>query len=401
MSGFYTIATFLEDKMADISEKLFKFNPWWESSYSTNLINRKQYLDFLERNLQNKDIILITGLRRIGKTSIIKIFIAKLLESIEAKNILYVSLDSLALEKYSIFEILREYRKIHHLSLAEKVYLFFDEITYRKTAHQELKNLYDQENVKIFASASSTSIIRDTHAFLTGRSRAIEILPLSFGEFLHFKGIKTKAAEKYLLESYFEKYMRMGGIPEYVLTNDISYIDNLIDNIIYKDIVSYYSVRDLSGIKDLFRLLMERTGKQMSINKLAKVIGLSPDTVRRYVDYFVQTYLVYTIERCGKLNERIRSPKKLYAADVGMRNHITGFRDKGAIFENLTYLKIKHKNPCYVYQNGLELDFLFQETVVEVKFEKEIEAKQKSLFDQFPAKRKILVQGMDDYLSIK
>ena len=84
-----------------------------------------------------------------------------------------------------------------------------------------------------------------------------------------------------------------------------------------------------------------------------------------------------------------------------MRNHITGFRDKGAIFENLTYLKIKHKNPCYVYQNGLELDFLFQETVVEVKFEKEIEAKQKSLFDQFPAKRKILVQGMDDYLSIK
>ena len=72
--------------------------------------------------------------------------------------------------------------------------------------------------------------------------------------------------------------MKMGGIPEYILTDDISYVDNLIDNIIYKHIVAYYGVRDLAGIKDLFRLLVERAGKQISINKIAKIIGISQVT---------------------------------------------------------------------------------------------------------------------------
>ena len=192
----------------------------------------------------------------------------------------------------------------------------------------------------------------------------------------------------------------MGGIPEFILTNDISYLDNLIDNIIYKDIITLYGVRDLNSIKDLFRLLMERAGKQVSSNKLSKVMGLSPDTVRRYLDYFSQTFLIYTIERCGKLNERIRAPKKIYAADVGIRNHVTGFCDKGAVFEILTYLKIKNKNPCYVYQNGMELDFLFNDTVLEAKYERELEGKQKIFFFQFPAKRKLVVQGMEDFLSL-
>ncbi|MFQ5583729.1 MAG: DUF4143 domain-containing protein, partial [Calditrichia bacterium] len=185
-----------------------------------------------------------------------------------------------------------------------------------------------------------------------------------------------------------------------VLTDDISYLDNLIDNIIYKDIITFYGVRDLNSIKNLFRLLMERAGKQVSINKLSKLMGLSPDTVRRYLDYFSQTYLIYTMERCGKLNERIRAPKKIYAADVGIRNHVTGFRDKGAVFEILIYLKIKDKNPCYVYQNGLELDFLFDETILEVKYERVLEGKQKIFFDQFPAKQKMVIQGMEDFLNL-
>ena len=387
--------------MVNIAEEFHKVNPWWEKSYQPSLIPRSQYSQYLRNNLDNRDIILITGLRRVGKTSLIKMFISELSIKIEPKNIFYVSLDSLPLEPFSISEIMREYRKIYSLPLDTKVYLFFDEVAYRKNVHQELKNLYDQENVKIFASSSSTSILRDTRAFLTGRARILEILPLDFFEFLAFKKLKIKQAERYLLESYFEQYMQTGGIPEYVLTNDISYLDNLIDNIIYKDIVAYYGVRDLTGIKDLFRLLMERAGKQISINKIAKVIGISPDTVRRYVDFFLQTFLIYTIERCGKLNERIRAPKKLYAADIGIRNHIAGFRDKGAIFENIVYLKIKQNKPCYIYQNGLELDFYFDNTLMEVKFDRELEGKQKTLFEKFSAENKIIINGMDDFLNLE
>jgi len=295
----------------------------------------------------------------------------------------------------------REFRKLHALKLEQKVYLFFDEVAYREQAPQELKNLYDHENVKIFASSSSTSILADTRAFLTGRARVLEVLPLNFHEFLAFRKLNVRKSESYLLENYFESYMRTGGIPEYVLSNDVSYLDNLIDDILYKDIVARHGLRDVSGIKDLFRLLMERAGKQISLNRIARTLGLSPDSVRRYVDYFRQTFLIYTIERCGKLNERLRAPKKLYAADVGLRNHITGYRDKGAVFENLVYLQIKQHQPCYVYQNGLELDFKYADVILEVKFERQLEGKQKTFFEAFPSSRKIVVETMSDYLTLE
>ena len=387
--------------MADLAEELYKFNLWWEAPFKPQLIPRQSYLEFLRKNLGNRDIILITGIRRVGKTSLIKLLIQELLLSVEPRFIFYLSLDSLALEPFSISELIREYRKIHQLAIDHKVYLFFDEVANRPHVHQELKNLYDSENVKIFASSSSTSILRDSKAFLTGRARIMEVLPLNFNEFLDFKGYQPKTAEKYLLESHFEQYMQMGGIPEYVLTEDISYLDNLIEDIIYKDIVAYHAVRDVAGIKNLFRLLMERCGKQVSINKISKVIGIVPDTVRRYIDYFMQTFLIYTVERCGKLNERIRSPKKLYAADVGIRNHITGFRDKGAVFENLVFLRIKHHSPCYIYQDGIELDFYCNDTLLEVKYNRELESKQQNLYENFQARRKMLIDSLEDYLKLE
>ncbi len=385
----------------DIAEELFKYNPWWEQSYSPLFKPRKRYLNILQKNLSNKDIVLITGLRRVGKTTIMKLFIAELLRQLEPKFILYVSPDAIPFEPFSISHILRAYRKVFQLSLEEKVYLFFDEVAFRPRIHQELKNLYDRENVKVFASSSSASILNDTKALLTGRARTMEVMPLDFEEFLTFKDLKPRRSEHYLLESYFEKYMQIGGMPEYVITEDISYLENLVEGIIYKDIIVQHGLRDVSGIKDMTRLIMERSGKQISINKMAKVMGVSPDTVRRYLEYFRQTFLIYTIERCGKLNERLRAPKKIYAADMGIRNYFTGFRDKGAVFENLVYLKIKNQRPCYVYQNGLELDFYFDGTLLEVKYERELEGKQEAFFQQYPAKRKIQIRTVQDYLDLK
>ncbi len=170
----------------DITEKLFKFNPWWEKEFSPSFINREKYLKILEKYLANPDIILITGLRRVGKTSLMKLLISRLLKTVESKFILYVSLDSIALEPFKINEILRAYRKIFRLSLDERIYLFFDEVGVRENIHRELKNLYDSENVKIYASSSSASILQDTGAFLIGRSRIVEVMPLDFQEFLLF-----------------------------------------------------------------------------------------------------------------------------------------------------------------------------------------------------------------------
>ncbi|MFQ5707645.1 MAG: AAA family ATPase [bacterium] len=104
--------------MIAMAEMLFKFNIWWEEDFQPHLFPRPRYSDFLRKNLNNKEVILISGLRRVGKTSLIKLFIAYLLKNVEAKHILYISLDSLPLENFLIAEIVREYRKIHALPLS-------------------------------------------------------------------------------------------------------------------------------------------------------------------------------------------------------------------------------------------------------------------------------------------
>ena len=101
---------------------------------------------------------------------------------------------------------------------------------------------------------------------------------------------------------------------------------------------------------------------------------------------------------CGKLNKRLKSPKKIYAGDVGIKNVITGFRDVGAVFENLVFLKIKNKNPCYVLQDGIEIYFLTEDkTLLEVKYERELNEKQLRLFKEFTANKKILVDSLEKY----
>ena len=380
---------------------LYRFNPWWEGEKaSRGKIDRGKYTRKLFSLLNIKDIVLLTGLRRVGKTTIMKLFIDRLIESgVEPRRIFYVSLDFYGLERFSILEIVEAFYKIQSISFSDKTYIFLDEVAYKEKFSIQLKNLYDLYNAKIFASSSSASILKDKKAALTGRERIIEVLPLDFFEFLKFKNIRIKKSDTHLLENYFEKYMMLGGIPEYVLTEDVEYIKQLIDDVLYKDIAAHYNIKDKSVLREFFYLLMERAGKQISISKLAKILDVSPDTIRRFVNYFEETFMIYLVERCGKTNERIKSPKKLYVGDVGIRNAVTGFRDKGAVFENLVYMAIKDQKPCYVYQTGVEIDFLTEDGIlIEVKYNDQLREKQRQVFETFKAKEKLLITSTKDYL---
>jgi len=386
-----------------MEEIFYKSNPWWEESYTFDGISRETYLKKLDNIFINKDIIFITGLRRVGKTSILKNFISNLIneKDINPQHIFYITLDLIALSDMTITEIVKEYRKLHKISSSQKVYLFLDEVTSKENYQQELKNFYDLENMKIYASSSSASLLKDKNAYLTGRQRVIEVMPLNFDEYLVFKNITIKKSDAYLIESYFEDYMSDGGMPEYVLTGDISYIQNLIDNIIYKDIIAYHNIKNESVVKDFYKLLMERSGKQLSLNKMANILSIGVDSAKRYLSYFEDTYLIYTVEKYGKLNERIKNPKKIYAGDIGLKNVVTGFRDKGAIFENLIFLKIKHLHPSYVYVDGIEIDFMTEDkTLIEAKYNSTLNDKQEKLYNSIEANEKVVIDSVKSFLAM-
>jgi hypothetical protein len=290
-----------------------------------------------------------------------------------------------------------EYRKIHKLKFEEKIYIFLDEVAYKDSFEQQLKNIHDSQNVKIYASSSSASILKSKKPYLTGRHVTIEVMPLDFTEYLTFKNIVIRRADAHLKDKYFEDYLLCGGMPEYVLRGQDDYLKELVDDIIFKDIASFYNIKKPQILKDFFLLLMERAGKAVSVNKVANILGISVDTAKRYLQMFADTYLIYLVGRYGKTNAKILAPKKVYAADLGVRNLFTGFRDKGSLFENYVYLKIKDKNPCYVYEGGNEIDFLTTNgDLLEVKYHSEFNEKQKRLFDGFKAGSKVVIKNISD-----
>jgi uncharacterized protein len=378
---------------------LHEYNPWWEKEYIfPETIERKKILLPLKSLISTKDIVMLTGLRRVGKTVTMKCLIRYLIEEkkVNPTHCFYVSMDDYQLKDMSLNEVITEFRKVNKIKVDEKIYAFFDEITYLESFQIQLKNVYDKSKIKVFASSSSSSLLKDDSAHLTGRKRVIEINPLDFNEYLLFKNIKVKTADTPLLETYFKEYMQAGGMPEYVLRGDREYLVGLIDDIIMKDIVAYHKIKNSNIVKDFFILLMERAGKQISINKIANILKISPDTANRYLSMFEKTYLIHLVPRHGKTNETLLSTKKIYATDIGMRNVTVGFRDKGAIFENIVYMKIKNQAPKYVYVNGHEIDFYFNETLLEVKYQRDVVDKQLAVFRTFKAKHKLVIKGFHD-----
>lgn len=384
----------------EIEAELFKQNPWWESKFEDKSYPREKYLEQILSNLKSKEIILLTGLRRIGKTTIIQQTIRNLLNNkIKPDNIFFVRLDSFNLLGFSIHQLIEEYRKIHKKSSSDFFYLFLDEISTRENFEQELKSIYDGENIKVICSSSIATLMRDKKARLTGRIKTIEIMPLDFQEFLIFKKAKINISDIARLESYFRDYLKIGGIPYYVITEDKNYLNELIENIIYKDIIAYHKLTAEKTIKELFILLCQRVGKPLSYNKIAGILKISVDSAKRFIGYFEKAYLFYVVDRYAKsLNEKITSPKKIYAGDIGIKNLITGFKDLGASYENLVFLKIKEQKPAYYLSDGVELDFITENRLIEAKYNQELNIKQENLFNSFKIKNKIIAKDYKFFL---
>jgi len=328
------------------------YNPHWENEVAFPGIERPYYLNLL---LKEKDrILFLIGLRRIGKTTLLKQAIARLQHQVNPKHLLYVSLDHPMVQSYSLGDIIRTYRKLHALSRKEKIYLFLDEVGYQPDALRWIKVLYD--NVQIYATTSSSAYLKQQGGLLTGRHLTVRVKPLGFDEYLRFTGKET--SEPHLLERYFEDYLREGGIPYYVLTKDVNYLVELVNDVLTKDILSRAPGLHLQKIKELFYLVLSRVGKPLTYNRLAKLLGTKPETVEQYLTY-MEAELLHLIYRWSRsMNERIFSPKKVYLGDIGIKYALTGSYSTGSNFENAVLLEILEKEPFYWLQDGIEIDFI-------------------------------------------
>ncbi len=341
----------------------YALNPWWENKTFDTGIEREAYLKGLQVPFKRKQIEVMVGSRRIGKTTFLKQLIKKCLgKNIPARTILYLALDHPRLSKTSLLEHLRLFRKIFLHSRGQKLYLFFDEVQENPHWETELKSIYDLEDVKILCTGSTSSLIQKQGGKLTGRQIVTTLYPLSFREFLEFKRTIPSQAEDYQYERLFEEYLACGGYPENVLNPSPEYLNNLLDGIIARDIMRLYDIKRTSLLKDLLILLASSVGTRVSFNKLSKTLGLALDTVKDYIEYLESAFLVKPMEKWAtSYKDKIYAQKKIYLYDTGIKTLLTGQGDLGVKVENALLVDLLKKGiSCgYYAESEREMDFVY------------------------------------------
>lgn len=322
------------------------------------------------KTLPEREIIALTGIRRSGKTTIMYQMIASLLEKHKSLQILYVNLDDEIFKKESLESIYTFYRQQKNPD--EFAYVLFDEIQNVEGWEKFLKKHYDlHEKVKFVVSGSSANLLKgDYAALLTGRNLTFSISPLSFREFLEFKGVKhteitTDVKNKLIHE--LKIYFEFGGFPEVYFKDEelkMILLRQYFDDIVYKDIVKRHGI-NAQKITNLAVYLLTNIGNPFTIRKIRNFTGLSIDSIRNYLSYLEDAYLIIVIDHFSySLKEKSQLPKKGYALDCGLRNTV-GFRfssDLGRLAENCVCAELKKRSKeIYYWKNRGEVDFIVKE----------------------------------------
>ncbi len=338
----------------------------------------------LKKHSNHKQITVITGMRRTGKTTLIR----WLLEQIPSENKLYIDLERI--DNRELFDV-KNYDDIigsltrRGLSFAEKAYIALDEIQLTPNIASAIKYLYDSYDIKFFITGSSSYYLKNLFSeSLAGRKKIFELYPLSFGEFLQFKNISFQPlsflniaflSDEYdRLTGYYEEHIQFGGFPEVVLAPTADEKRDLIADIVSSyvniDIKTLADFRSQHDIYTLMKMLASRVGSRLDYSKLSRLSGIPRVALQNYIDLFEKTYLIARISVVSKNSDReIVKAKKLYFLDTGILNHLADV-SSGAQFENTVFNQLRAKGAIayYALKTGDEIDFILDHsTALEAK----------------------------------
>lgn len=349
----------------------------------TSLKKRDLYLKKLLAFQDTEPVKVVTGIRRCGKSSLLKLMIAHLKETgISEKQIIEMNFESHAYQKMDGDE-LYEYVKRHILP-NEKMYLFFDEVQ-RIPKWEDAVNAFRVDfHCDIYITGSNAYLLSSEYStYLSGRCVEIKMLPLSFMEFLYFHDFEVKEiestlggtrkqafdknGERYEIRELFDTYMRFGGMPgirDVGLDQEkaLVLLDGIYSTVVVRDILERENLRgqrkitDSTLLKKIVRFLADNIGSNISVSSIGNVLvqeGLletngrkgtpSVHTVQAYVNALLESYFFYDIKRFDiKGKEFLRTLGKYYIVDIGLRNFLLGFRnrDSGHALENVIYFEL-------------------------------------------------------------
>ena len=304
-------------------------------------IIRRLYLDRLKSGRDRTDVVkVITGMRRSGKTVLMRQFIRELKDSgIPDDRVVYMNFESRDWERVSTYSDLLDY--ISSLGIEGRIYVFLDEIQRVQSWERAVNSLQVDFDADVYITGSNAYLLSsDLSTYISGRYMELRILPLSFSEFL-----ELHPGEK---DTRFMQYLRTGSLPIVDPDGDETFEQDLLtgvfNTVLVKDILEHTGSSDASVLLDVARFLYSNVGNVTSCNSIAQTLREDNRQVRRYLDSMADAFLIYKAERYDIRGKRpLDTLEKYYVSDTGMRNAVLGIssrEDISRLVENVVYLEL-------------------------------------------------------------
>lgn len=360
-----------------ILEILSLYNRFWNINQIEAGIPR-DLLPACLSQLGNREVLVLKGIRRCGKSTLMAQVINELLkQGVNPVSILRVNLEEPLFSTENSVDLLEQIYQVYREKIwpEGKCWIFLDEIQQVPGWESWVRGRLETEDLKIFVTGSSSHLLsHEIGTRLTGRNISFEVFPLSFAEFLRFQDLEVNGeldyiAKKSTIRKAFIEYLQYGGFPEVVLRTSTDDKELLLkqyfDDLVYRDIVSRYEIRDVANLRNLAIYLLTQVARQTSITKLRNNFSISQDKTENYISAILESYLLFKIRLFScSLKQSMRAGFKPYAIDTGLRNRVafSFSEDLGWLVENVVGIfLLREYEEVFFTKNGSEIDFVVKE----------------------------------------
>lgn len=332
------------------------------------MIERKKYLEQLIK-FKDKDLIkVVTGLRRVGKSTLLKMFADYLIKNnVEKNRIISINFENMKYDHLKNIHSLHDHimKNIRDEGIN---YVFLDEIQQVKNFEKVVDSLFIQENIDLYITGSNANLLSsELSTLLSGRYIEIQVFPLSFKEYM------SQFDENSNLSVKYKEYLEFSSFP-YVceLNKDREmiwqYLDGVYNSVVLKDVIARNNISNVMMLKSITEFLFDNIGNITSTKKISDTMTsngrkISTPTVESYIHSLLESFIIYQAKRYDiKGKQHLKTLEKYYVADIGLRYYLLGYKgtDVGHILENIIYLELLRRGyEVYIGKVGkLEVDFI-------------------------------------------
>lgn len=294
---------------------------------------------------------IISGVRRCGKSTLLKQKMSSL------KNFYYLNFEDPRLIEFELSDFI----KLDEIFLEEfgkSNYYFFDEIQNIPKWEIKIRTLLDERKYVFLTGSNASLLSKELGTRLTGRNLRHELFPFSFSEFLKIRNLKPS-------EDSFNIYLKEGGFPDYLKFRNPLILQNLLSDVLNRDIISRYNIRSSRALTLLTNYLLTNPTKEFSNNNLRKMFEVgSVNSIISFISYLEDSYLIFTINLFDEsLKKQLANPKKVFIIDNGLIsvNSSSISPDYGKLLENLVFLSLRRKGKdIFYFKQKKECDFVIK-----------------------------------------